>query len=59
MYLKGDEHLGTKGKGQKPTTYLHDHISLWSLMNMKVTWLNFVIAYNMESLYLLTLYFYK
>jgi hypothetical protein len=28
-------------------------------MNMKGTGLNFVVAYNMESLYLLALYFQK
>jgi hypothetical protein len=57
--LKGDEHLSTKGEGQKPTTYLHDHIIMWSWMNMKGTWLIFFVAYNMETLYLLALYFPK
>jgi hypothetical protein len=57
--LKGDEHLNIKGEGWKLTIYLHDHITLWSWMNMKGTWLNFVVTYNMEPLYLLALYFQK
>jgi hypothetical protein len=35
--LKGDEHLNIKGEGQKPTTYLHNHITLQSQINMKET----------------------
>jgi hypothetical protein len=57
--LKGDEHLYTKGEGWKPTNYLHNHITLWSWINMKGTRSNFVLAYNLEFLWLFALYFQK
>jgi hypothetical protein len=51
-HTKGDEHLSTKEEGQKLTIYLHDHITLF-IEFMKRIRLNFVVAYNMESLYTL------